>query len=72
METTDIFKAAFLMVRAHRVTVVNGTPSRFVFAPDAEKDAREYETATVSVATYADTLARLRRLVAERRAGAVR
>jgi len=70
METNDINKAAYLMYKTHRITIINGTPCRFVFDPVAEADAREYDSGVmVSAAIYADTLARLRRLVAERRSG---
>ena len=64
-------KAAYLMVAGHRITIVGGIPCRFIFDPAAEKDAGEYDSgARVTAAIYADTLARLRRLVAEKRGAA--
>ena len=44
---------------------------QFVFDPAAEKDAGEYDSGIpVSAPMYADALARLRRLVAEKRGAA--
>ena len=75
METNDMSKAAYLMLRGHRITIVAnagiGPLYRFVFDPAAEKDAGEYDSGIpVSAPMYADALARLRRLVAEKRGAA--
>ena len=70
VETDSLNKAAYLTYKGHRVTIVNGSPVRFIFAPEATKDADEYDAgALVPAAIYADCVARLRRLSAERRSG---
>ena len=64
METNDLSKAAYLMLRGHRITIVAnagiGPLYRFIFDPAAEKDAQEYDSgAQVSAPIYADSLAKL-------------
>jgi hypothetical protein len=70
METSDVSKAAYLTYKGHRVTIIGPAPCRFVFAPEATKDATEYEAGVlVPAAVFADCLWRMKRLAAEKRGG---
>ena len=72
METVDQSKAGYLMLQGHRITIITGPgATRYIFDPSAQKDADSYDSGVmVPAAIYADTLARLRRLTAEKRGAA--
>ena len=70
--TADMYVAAFIWARGKPIQVVPSGPRhcRFDFPPDAEADAQDYARGvSFSIATYADCLRRLKKLIANARPG---